>query len=250
MKTIIGVGIALFLNASSLSAWAYYPTVLVWGYFPVLIGWYISYPVSISQPELMPRQQSCPAASAQPMALPRIPPRKATQPIIQPPAPPREAVRPRPCPARPKQVVRPSVQPPAPAREAAQPSVSPPTQARESLKPLEQRYKNLIIMFTKEQCPYCQYMKPIMERMQEKFGKDIKFLFVDIDERPHYPSQYGFKTVPQIFYFKDGKKLDVHGSDDKQMTVKRVEDKIKAYWEILNAPGASDSELSDIDESI
>ncbi|HXW52798.1 MAG TPA: thioredoxin family protein [Myxococcota bacterium] len=94
----------------------------------------------------------------------------------------------------------------------------------------EQRYPNLIVMFTKEQCPYCQYMMPIMKKMAMKFGKDIKFLFVDTEKNPQYPAQYGFSTVPQIMYFKNGEKLGAHGSADKTMTKEQVEEKIRNFF--------------------
>lgn len=97
-------------------------------------------------------------------------------------------------------------------------------------KSLEQQHTNLIVMFTKDKCPYCDYMKPIMKKVEDKFGKDIDFLFVDIAQNPQYATQYGFSTVPHIVYFKDGKELDAHGSGNKTMTVTQVEEKIKTYF--------------------
>lgn len=98
-------------------------------------------------------------------------------------------------------------------------------------QPFEQQYANLIVMFTKENCPYCVYMKPIMKQVEKKFGKDIKFLYIDIAQNPQYPSEYGFSTVPQIVYFKDGKKLTAHGSGDKTMTAAQVEEKIETFFD-------------------
>lgn len=103
-------------------------------------------------------------------------------------------------------------------------------QPQSSGKSLEQQYDNLIVMFTKDQCGFCRYMMPIMKQVEMKFGKDIKFLYVDIAQNPQYPSQYGFSTVPHIVYFKDGKKLDAHGSGNKTMTAAQVEDKIGSFF--------------------
>lgn len=98
-------------------------------------------------------------------------------------------------------------------------------------KPVEQQYANLIVMFTKEDCPYCRYMMPIMKQVENKLGsKDIKFLYIDIAKNPQYPSQYGFSTVPQIVYFRDGKKLAAHGSADKTMTAAQVKEKIGTFF--------------------
>ena len=109
---------------------------------------------------------------------------------------------------------------PAPRAPQSQPTTARPGS-------LEQQYNNLIIMFTKDNCPYCIYMKPIMKEAEMKFGNDIKFLYVDITQNPQYPAQYGFSTVPHIVYFKDGKQLDAHGSGDKTMTVQQVEQRIR-----------------------
>jgi len=101
-------------------------------------------------------------------------------------------------------------------------------QSRRAAKPLEQQYDNLIIMFTRDQCPYCEYMKPIMKEVESKYGNVIKFLYVDVAANPQYASQYGFKTVPHIAYFKDGELLHAHGSGDKTMTAEQVEENIKS----------------------
>lgn len=95
---------------------------------------------------------------------------------------------------------------------------------------LEQQYPNLVVMFTKNSCPFCQYMYPIMKQAEKEYGDRIKFLFVNVDEQPQYASQYGFSTVPQIVYFKDGQRLDMHGSGNKTMTVEDVENKIANYF--------------------
>jgi thiol-disulfide isomerase/thioredoxin len=91
----------------------------------------------------------------------------------------------------------------------------------------EKQYSDLIIMFTKDNCPYCVYMKPIMQEAQAKFGNNIKFLFLDITQNPHYAAQYGFSTVPHVVYFKNGQQLDAHGSGNKTMTIQQVEQRIR-----------------------
>lgn len=95
---------------------------------------------------------------------------------------------------------------------------------------LEQQHKNLVVMFTMKPCPYCDYLKPIINQAEMKFGKNIKFLYVDIKQFPQYPNQYGFSTVPQIYYFKNGKKIHVHDSGNKTMTIDQVVNKIKTYF--------------------
>ena len=95
---------------------------------------------------------------------------------------------------------------------------------------LEQKHPKLIIMFTGKNCPYCDYMKPIMQAAEGQYGNAVKFLYIDVSVYPQYPNQYGFQTVPQIMYFKGGKRLEVHGSDNKNMTLNQVLAKIGKYF--------------------
>ncbi len=97
---------------------------------------------------------------------------------------------------------------------------------------LEKENPQLIIMFTGQNCPYCDYMKPIMEAAKRRFGTKVKFLTIDVSVYPQYPNQYGFQTVPQIMYFEGGKRLEVHGSDNKNMTLNQVLAKISKHFKL------------------
>jgi thiol-disulfide isomerase/thioredoxin len=134
-------------------------------------------------------------------------------PVFSPPSMPVAAPQPSGCP------LAPNAQPP---QNMGQPQAG--------AQSLEQQHANLIVMFTKNQCGYCTYMKPIMQEVEMKFGKNIKFLYIDVDQNPQYAAQYGFSTVPHIVYFKDGQQLGAHGSDDKQMTAEQVGEKISGFF--------------------
>lgn len=130
---------------------------------------------------------------------------------------------------RPTQPTQPT-QPVTPTKPSYPVQKQPTTTQPMKSQNIEDQFPNLIVMFTKDACPYCQYMKPIMNQVEQKFGKGIKFLYVDITQYPNTPAQYGFSTVPQIMYFKNGKRLETHGSGDKTMTVEQVEAKIKQHF--------------------
>lgn len=94
-------------------------------------------------------------------------------------------------------------------------------------KPYEQQFSKLVIMFTKDNCPYCQYMKPIMQQAEQKFGQDVKFLYIDIVRNEEVVSQYGIEFVPHIMHFKDGKQVDVYDSGNKSRTLEDVTRRIR-----------------------
>lgn len=97
---------------------------------------------------------------------------------------------------------------------------------------IEDKYENLIVMFTKDGCPYCDYMKPIMQQAEQMFGDKITFLFLDVKNDPSLAAKYNFSTVPHIVYFKSGVELEAHGSGDKTMTLEDIKEKIMEKFNI------------------
>lgn len=95
---------------------------------------------------------------------------------------------------------------------------------------LEQKYPKLVIMFTGNNCPYCDYMKPVMQQAQARFPKDVTFLTINTSQYTQYPSQYGFSFIPHIMYFKNGKTMETHGSDEKRMTASQVLQKVQKHF--------------------
>lgn len=98
---------------------------------------------------------------------------------------------------------------------------------------LENQHDKLVVMFTKSACPYCDYLKPIMDDVKESLAdSDVKVMFVDINENPDVVSKYGFNTVPTVVYFKDGKEVDRHGSSNKTETAESVNERIEEAFDL------------------
>jgi thiol-disulfide isomerase/thioredoxin len=135
------------------------------------------------------------------------------------------------CPKKPE-IMRPLRKPeaekmPMAKRETAQ------RQPMSQNKPqVSEQSDNLIIFFTGDNCPYCDYMKPIMQQAQQSYNNDVEFKIINVTQNPQYATKYGFSTVPQIFYFKNNKKLGVHGSDNKTMTVDKVIANIRSFFKL------------------
>lgn len=78
----------------------------------------------------------------------------------------------------------------------------------------------VIVQFMKPSCPYSVYLNPLFNSMKKKTEKlPITWLLVDITGKEQYKNQYRFSTVPTVIYFKNGKEVYRHGSNDKRFTM-------------------------------
>ena len=53
-------------------------------------------------------------------------------------------------------------------------------------------------------CGPCKMMLPIMEELKAEFEGTAKVIKLDVDENQEVSSNYGVRTLPAFFVFKDG----------------------------------------------
>ncbi len=56
-------------------------------------------------------------------------------------------------------------------------------------------------------CVPCKMMQPVMKKIEEKYGEQVKIIFYDVwtKEGQPYGQQYGIRAIPtQVFLDKDG----------------------------------------------
>lgn len=66
----------------------------------------------------------------------------------------------------------------------------------------------ILLEFSADWCGPCQKQLIILEQIAKKYSNNIKIIKVDIDESPKLTSKFNIKSVPTIFIFKDGVKVD------------------------------------------
>lgn len=74
-----------------------------------------------------------------------------------------------------------------------------------------------VVLFQKPSCPYCVYLKPKFEELK-KANTSKGITFVEKMVTPEAKSAFGFSTVPTVIYYKDGKEMRRHGSENKTIT--------------------------------
>jgi thioredoxin 1 len=65
---------------------------------------------------------------------------------------------------------------------------------------------DVIVGFSAPWCGYCRRLRPIMEKISNEV--DIPFYGINVDEDKELAERYKVETIPDIFFFHDGKPMD------------------------------------------
>lgn len=66
----------------------------------------------------------------------------------------------------------------------------------------------LVVDFYADWCPPCRQMKPVFERLADKYGGNINFVSINVDENEELAKAYGIQSIPYfLFADPEGKKL-------------------------------------------
>ena len=64
--------------------------------------------------------------------------------------------------------------------------------------------KPVIVDFWAEWCGPCHAVAPVLDKIVEERGDELKLVKVNIDEEPAVASRYGIASIPTMILFKDG----------------------------------------------
>lgn len=53
-------------------------------------------------------------------------------------------------------------------------------------------------------CGPCKALKPVFENVSKKFGNNVNFSYIDIDEQFEIAQEYFVRSVPTVIVEKDG----------------------------------------------
>jgi thioredoxin len=62
----------------------------------------------------------------------------------------------------------------------------------------------VIVDFWAEWCGPCHAVSPVLDKIAEERGEELRLVKVNIDEEPALAQKYGIVSIPTIVLFKDG----------------------------------------------
>jgi thioredoxin 1 len=62
----------------------------------------------------------------------------------------------------------------------------------------------VIVDFWAEWCGPCHAVAPVLDKIVEERGDDVKLVKVNIDEEQEIAARYGIASIPTMILFKDG----------------------------------------------
>lgn len=63
--------------------------------------------------------------------------------------------------------------------------------------------KPLILIFGSEDCIACRQLKPVMEKLSDKYEGKIYIKYIDIVKHPDFYDNYKFQYIPSLIFFKN-----------------------------------------------
>ena len=63
--------------------------------------------------------------------------------------------------------------------------------------------KPLILIFGSEDCIACRQLKPVMEKLSDKYDGKIYIKYVDIVKHPDFYDNYRFQYIPSLIFFRN-----------------------------------------------
>jgi thioredoxin 1 len=67
-----------------------------------------------------------------------------------------------------------------------------------------QSEKPVIVDFWAEWCGPCHAVAPVLDKIVEERGEELKLVKVNIDEEPEIATRYGIASIPTMILFKNG----------------------------------------------
>ncbi|MFB0903893.1 MAG: thioredoxin [Nonlabens sp.] len=76
-----------------------------------------------------------------------------------------------------------------------------------SFKELTKSNIPVLIDFFATWCGPCQTMMPVLEKLKEDLGEEVRILKIDVDKNKALATKFSIRGVPAFLIFKNGKQV-------------------------------------------
>ncbi len=75
-------------------------------------------------------------------------------------------------------------------------------------KSVEANPKPVLVDFWAEWCAPCRMLAPTFEKLAEKFGNELAFAKVNVDEVPELAERFAIRSIPTLLLLREGQVVD------------------------------------------
>ena len=75
-------------------------------------------------------------------------------------------------------------------------------------KAVRQSDTPVLVDFWATWCGPCKAIAPVLDELSAEYEGKARIVKIDVDQNPNLAAQYGIRSIPTLFVFKNGEKVD------------------------------------------